>query len=190
MNSTQRTSGLAIASLILGLAGVMCSLLTTIPAIICGHIARAQIKRDESLGGGGVAMAGLVVGYGMSVLTVLLVPMMMLPMLHEVKERANEIICMSHTTMLQVEVVSYAEANGGKLPSDWSELDLDPSDPTPENPLVCPTAEGPGPHYELVHPGAVLADLPEDAVLVREIDPIHDGKRHLGRKNGATELSD
>lgn len=58
-----RTNGLAIASLVTGiLAWVMCPLLSAVLAIIFGHIARGQIKQSGE-GGGGLAMAGLVLGY-------------------------------------------------------------------------------------------------------------------------------
>jgi ribosomal protein S27E len=60
--TAQRTSGLAIASLI-------CSLLSFItcvgwlPGIICGHLAKSRIRRDPSLKGGGLATAGIIIGY-------------------------------------------------------------------------------------------------------------------------------
>ena len=58
-------SGLAIASMVLGIVGVMClGALLGIPAVIMGHIARGQIARSGgTIGGGGMAMAGLVCGY-------------------------------------------------------------------------------------------------------------------------------
>jgi hypothetical protein len=56
-----RTSGLAIASLILSILG--CFGLTAIAAVICGHMARKRISRDPSLKGGGMALAGLIIGY-------------------------------------------------------------------------------------------------------------------------------
>jgi hypothetical protein len=58
-----RTSGLAIASLVLSLLG--CFFLTAIAGVICGHIARKKIRRDPSLSGNGLALAGLVIGYVM-----------------------------------------------------------------------------------------------------------------------------
>jgi Domain of unknown function (DUF4190)/DUF1707 SHOCT-like domain len=50
------TSGLAIASLV-------CAILSlSIPAVICGHMARTRI-RETGEGGDGLAIAGLVLGY-------------------------------------------------------------------------------------------------------------------------------
>lgn len=56
-----RTSGLAVTSLVLSLLG--CFGITAIAGIICGHIARRRIRNDPSLTGGGLALAGLIIGY-------------------------------------------------------------------------------------------------------------------------------
>ena len=54
-----KTSGLAIASLVLSFFGPF----GCIPAVICGHVANAKIKQNPSLGGAGLAKAGLILGY-------------------------------------------------------------------------------------------------------------------------------
>jgi len=58
----RRTSGLAVASLVLGLAGFIPCGLTSIPAVIFGHVALGQIRRDR-LDGHGMAVAGTVLGW-------------------------------------------------------------------------------------------------------------------------------
>lgn len=59
-----QTCGLAIASLVLGIVGMLCGLLPGIGAIICGHIALKQIADPANrLAGRGMAIAGLVLGY-------------------------------------------------------------------------------------------------------------------------------
>lgn len=60
--TTQRTSGLAIASLICSLASLI-TCIGWLPGIICGHIAKSRIRRNSSLKGNGIATAGLVIGY-------------------------------------------------------------------------------------------------------------------------------
>ena len=54
-----KTSGLAIASLVLSLVlPIGC-----IPAIVCGHIALRRIEKVPALRGRGLALAGLIIGY-------------------------------------------------------------------------------------------------------------------------------
>lgn len=66
----QRTNGLAIASLVLGLVWVYW--IGSILAIIFGHVALSQIKKSGSTQGGrGMAIAGLVLGYVSIVLSIL-----------------------------------------------------------------------------------------------------------------------
>ena len=55
------TNGLAVAAFVCGLAQFVV-VLTFIPAIVCGHVARAQIRRTGEAGGG-LALAGLILGY-------------------------------------------------------------------------------------------------------------------------------
>jgi hypothetical protein len=65
------TNGLAIAALVCGVGGFVIGL-SFIPAIICGHLARAQIRRTGERGGG-MALAGLILGYVGSALFIALV---------------------------------------------------------------------------------------------------------------------
>jgi hypothetical protein len=59
-----RTSGIATASLVPGILSLFTLALTSIPAIICGHLARSQIRKSTGrVGGNGVAATGLTLGY-------------------------------------------------------------------------------------------------------------------------------
>lgn len=60
--ATQPTNGMATASMVLGLIGIVFCGFTSVLAIIFGHIAHSQIKRTGE-GGAGMATAGLVLGY-------------------------------------------------------------------------------------------------------------------------------
>ena len=68
-----RTNSLAITSLICGIAQFMFGPLATIPAVVCGHVARNQIRRTGEQGAG-MALAGLILGWigvGFTVLVVI-----------------------------------------------------------------------------------------------------------------------
>ncbi|GLW64607.1 hypothetical protein Arub01_28510 [Actinomadura rubrobrunea] len=60
--ASAHTNGVAVASLVLGVIGFLLCGLTSIPAIICGHVATSQIKRTGEQGRG-LAIGGLVLGY-------------------------------------------------------------------------------------------------------------------------------
>jgi hypothetical protein len=66
------TNGYAIASLACGLGQFMFGPLATIPAIVFGHMARSQIKRTGEQGDG-LAIAGLVLGWGAVILAVIVI---------------------------------------------------------------------------------------------------------------------
>jgi hypothetical protein len=60
-SGTGPTNGLAIVSLVLSLLGLF-FYITAIGGVICGHIARRQIREGHE-SGDGLALAGLIVGY-------------------------------------------------------------------------------------------------------------------------------
>ncbi|MAG67630.1 MAG: hypothetical protein CMK74_17500 [Pseudomonadales bacterium] len=62
MQTTTATSSLAIVSLVAGILGLF--FFGSIIAIICGHIARSQIKQSQGAqSGDGMALSGLILGY-------------------------------------------------------------------------------------------------------------------------------
>ena len=66
MNANIRqTSSLAVISLVAGILGwTLLPFLGSIAAVICGHLARSEIRRaPDRLEGDGLAVAGLVLGY-------------------------------------------------------------------------------------------------------------------------------
>jgi hypothetical protein len=66
------TNGFAMASLACGLAQFVFGPLATVPAIVFGHMARGQIKRTGEQGAG-LALAGLVLGWGAVILGIFFV---------------------------------------------------------------------------------------------------------------------
>src|SRR6516225_3482216 len=65
LQSVARIAPSAIWSLILAILSFTCGwLFTAIPAIICGHVARAKIRKSGgTLEGKNIAIAGLILGY-------------------------------------------------------------------------------------------------------------------------------
>lgn len=76
-----RTSGLAIASLVLALAfGLGC-----IPAIIYGHLRLRKLEKDASLKGRGLALAGLIISYAVLGISILMILLFLLSYGHRIK---------------------------------------------------------------------------------------------------------
>ena len=74
MNAPLRqTSSLAVVSLVFGILGwTLLPFLGSLVAVVCGHLARGEIRRAQgTLEGDGMAVAGLVLGYLVIGLTVL-----------------------------------------------------------------------------------------------------------------------
>ena len=66
-----KANGLAVASLVFGFAQFMVGPVATVPAIVFGHMARNQIKQTGEQGAG-LALAGLVLGWGAVALGIIL----------------------------------------------------------------------------------------------------------------------
>jgi DUF1707 SHOCT-like domain/Domain of unknown function (DUF4190) len=72
VTAVAKTNGLAIMSLVCGLAQFMFGPLATVPAIVLGHLARHQIKRTGEQGAG-LALAGLILGWAAVILGIALI---------------------------------------------------------------------------------------------------------------------
>ncbi|MBS7455641.1 DUF4190 domain-containing protein [Coralloluteibacterium stylophorae] len=69
----RRTSGLAVASLVSGILGwTILPLIGALVAVVTGHLARGEIRREpDRYEGDGLAVAGLVLGWAALALAVL-----------------------------------------------------------------------------------------------------------------------
>jgi hypothetical protein len=68
----RRTNPLAVASLACGVGQLLVGPLSTIPAIVLGHVARGQIRRTGE-DGAGLALAGLLLGWAAVALGIIVV---------------------------------------------------------------------------------------------------------------------
>jgi hypothetical protein len=87
-----KTSGKAIAGLILGALSFVLLLFTGIPAIIFAALGMRDIGRSKGrLTGQGLAIAGLVTGILGTLLTCAALPLLLIPAVQKVREAANRI---------------------------------------------------------------------------------------------------
>ena len=66
-----RVSDMAVVSLVFGCLSIILGPFGCLPAIVCGHLARRNIRRNPNLYGRGIALAGLVIGYAFLILLIL-----------------------------------------------------------------------------------------------------------------------
>jgi hypothetical protein len=102
----KKTAGVAVASLVCGILGLICfGPLGAIPAVICGHIARSRIRESAgALGGEGMALAGLILGYVSIGLMVVMIPMyaaIAIPSFARAREHAQVAACVNNMRMIE-----------------------------------------------------------------------------------------
>jgi competence protein ComGC len=116
-----RSSATAIWSLVLGILSLVCfSIITGIPAVICGHVAHGRIKRSEGLlTGSGMALSGLIMGYVSIALAVLVVPLLVaiaVPNFVKARDMAQQNACINNLRQLDGAIQSWALEK--KMPDD------------------------------------------------------------------------
>lgn len=72
-NAYATTSNMAIWSLVCACLIPLCSLLSAIPAIILGHLSLGEIKRNPGMKGRGMALAGLIIGYSLTLILIFVI---------------------------------------------------------------------------------------------------------------------
>jgi hypothetical protein len=108
-----RTAPGAVWSLVLGILSLVCfSILTGIPAIICGHLARGKIQRSQgSLTGAGLALAGLITGYVSVAMLVFVIPMLAaiaIPNFNRARDMVLQNACISNLRQLDGAIQTWA----------------------------------------------------------------------------------
>lgn len=121
------TPGMARAALICGILGVTClGCFAGVPAIICGHLAQNRVGRSGgALGGGGLALAGLIMGYVSLVLSVLIVPLLsalVIPIYARAHQQSHRAQTQNLIRQLNVAIRSY-EVEYGHLPMPSTKQD-------------------------------------------------------------------
>ena len=63
VRGSRRISSSAALCLLLSGVGFLVPVIGSVPALVCGHIARRRFRAEPTLRGRGLAIAGLVIGY-------------------------------------------------------------------------------------------------------------------------------
>ena len=118
----QKTSGLAIASLVLGILGIVTcigGIVLSPIGLILGIVANSSINKDSGLGGKGLAIAGIVVS-GLYLLFIPITASVLFPVFAKAREKARQSQCMSQLRQLATATQMYAQDNDGQFPGkDW-----------------------------------------------------------------------
>lgn len=107
-----KTSGLAIAALVLGILSFFTFGITAIPALILGIISLVKIEKSGGrITGRGFAIAGIVV----PVLGFIPLMAILLPALSRPREQAKRAVCLSNLKQLSLAWIMYADENDDRI---------------------------------------------------------------------------
>lgn len=120
-----KTSGLAIASLVLGICGIFTCGLTAIIGLILGIVGLCAIrKRAEQLKGQGLAIAGVVVSAVCIVLVPFITLMMaiLMPALAHARVQAKTLVSQNQARQICLAMMMYCDENDGRFPpaDNWT----------------------------------------------------------------------
>ena len=116
------TCGQATASLILGVLSCGLSCLTSIPAVILGHVALSKIKKSGGLlSGRGLAIAGLIFGY-LNLIALPVIWAVAIPSFINVQNKAQEMVAMNQGRQVIIALKMYASDHNGRYPADLHDL--------------------------------------------------------------------
>ena len=186
--------GLATASMVLGILSFLLSCLTAIPAVICGHMALSKISRSGgSLAGGGMAVAGLVMGYICIVMlpVVAILAALAVPAFSSVQDKAHQAQSMNNVRQVMISLKSYAADNNGKYPPSLDELvktGVVADQKTLDTLLDYPQFKGWTAEKGYEYSGGTDAD-PGNKVILMSRSHAQNGRRILGYNDGSVQVA-
>ena len=117
-----RTSGLAIAALVLGILGFLSCGVLALPGLIVGIIAITSIRRSNGqLAGEGLAIAGTIASGVAAAMCLLVLPAILFPVFARAREAARTSTCMANARQVANAMQMYATDYDGRLPigANW-----------------------------------------------------------------------
>ena len=158
---------MAVTSLILGIFSMLGGAILVVPmvlAIVLGHLSFSRIKKDPTLTGKGMAMAGFILGYVSIPFTVVLVGLlaaMAIPAFQKVREASLQKVMQNEARQIAAAAQQVMLENGGKPVT----FHVDPTTGTVSGPIgtyvhhltkgtteVDGVIEGPGGSFSLHNP--------------------------------------
>lgn len=141
LSQPAKTSGLAIASLVLGILGFFSCGVTAIVGLVLGIVAMGKVKKSNgTLEGFGFALAGTII----SSLFLLMLPVnaaLLLPALAKAKQRAQTIACINNVRQLAMGSQMYSAEHGGHLPPAATWCDALKTEIASEKTFKCPSGD-------------------------------------------------
>ncbi|MCE9556834.1 MAG: DUF1559 domain-containing protein [Planctomycetes bacterium] len=113
-----RTSGKAIASLVLGLGSLFCSIITAIPALVLGILSLGEITRSEGrVSGRGLAITGIVLSVALPLLNIVcLLVALLVPAVGAARQAARR--AQSANNLRQITLAAHQyESQNGRFPA-------------------------------------------------------------------------
>jgi len=159
---TPKTSKAAVASLVCGILG-LCLLVPSLFGGILGIIALIKINQSQgSLKGKGLAIGGLATS-ALSIITVGIFAIMLLPALARAKAKANRIKCVNNLGSIGKALQGFADDNGQRLP--WQLNPIQQQNHFGEAGMVANSAA------RIVNIAAMRRELQTPKILVSPSDP-------------------
>ncbi|HCU36854.1 MAG TPA: hypothetical protein DGT21_15825 [Armatimonadetes bacterium] len=181
-----KTSGMAIAALVLALLGC-----TSPIGLILGIIAAVQIGNNpRRLSGSGLATAAIIVGAIFSLAAFFTVPMgaaILFPVFARAREKARQEQCLNNERQLATAMQMYVEDNDGYAPpaNAWSDALL-PYTGNAET-FACPADAASGPCGYAYNVALDAVEMPDDAKRA-ELAVLWDGNGGWNAAGDATSI--
>jgi type II secretory pathway pseudopilin PulG len=170
-------SGMAVTSLVLGISGFCCPVITAIPGLILGFMAMNKIKASGGrIGGHGLALAGTIVSGVALVFSLVLIAFyaaLFLPALAKAKTKAQTINCVNNVKQLGLAVRLYAIDNNDLFPAATNWCDAIQPQVGTSKVFQCPgdpTMLRSGYAYNAALSGLRDVDIAPDTVMFFECD--------------------
>jgi prepilin-type processing-associated H-X9-DG protein len=135
-----KTSGMAIASLILGIFGLFTCGVSAIAGLVLGIVSMKGIQKSNGqLRGHGIALAGTIVS-GAFLFLLPLLAAIMVPAIARPRIKLQTARCMNNLTLLNAATQIYSAKNHDRFPPASTWCDAIKSEVLSERPFECPAA--------------------------------------------------